>query len=83
MRLVLLVVLLLGLELSRAEPRVLDKCEINHNRCLFTCKIKFPVERDKYKGCKTRCKLEAGLCKTKEALRGVKDFWTGFKMGKE
>ncbi len=75
------------ISVSYSEVKFLDKCELGYKRCLFKCRLSFPVEEKKYKGCKTRCELDVGLCKTKKAFenayRGIKDFWSGFKAGKE
>ncbi len=61
---------------------ILDKCELDYKRCVFNCVQKFPIDKEKYKGCETRCKLDKGLCRTKEAIdsigESVKKFLEGF-----
>lgn len=79
----LLLVLILAFEAFSSE--VLDRCEIRHRKCVFDCTQKFPLDKEKRRGCRTRCDLEKGLCKVKKGVEGavedLKRFLEGFSEG--
>ncbi len=72
---------------SYGEIKVLGNCEFDYKRCMFHCKAKFPIDESKYAGCKTRCKVDMAICKSKETVEktyeGFRDFLSGFTEGKE
>lgn len=73
--LILIVSLSFSVELS-------DRCEIGYRKCVFDCAQEFPLDKERREGCETRCKLDKGLCKTRETMeklgKSVKEFLEGF-----
>ena len=62
--------------------KVLDRCEIDYRRCAFDCVQEFPLDKEKRKGCETRCKFDKVLCEVREGVKGtidnLKRFLEGF-----
>lgn len=79
MRLVLFLTIFTSLSFGVEPP---DRCEVKYKKCVFDCVQEFPLDEEKREGCKTRCKLDKGLCKTLETMEklgeSVKEFLEGF-----
>jgi len=79
MRLALFLFLFASLSFGVKLP---DRCEVKYRKCVFDCVQEFPLDKEKRGGCETRCKLDRGLCKTKETVeklgKSVKEFLEGF-----
>ena len=77
--------LILVITLEAFPLEVLDKCEVDHRKCLFNCTQRFPLDEEKRKGCIMRCDLEKGFCKAKKGVEGAMDrlkrFLEGFSGG--
>ena len=78
------VILLLALGLAFGEERK-SRCEVKHDRCVFDCTNRFPLDTNKREGCELRCKLNLAVCESLNFIertgKEIREFLEGFSSG--